>query len=436
MKLYLKNVLTAVFITAVCCFYVTAQNDDSSLQELFLYAEDSDEAIVSEEDDSSSISISSLTLPLKMSGSLSAELGGAYIRNDYINSASGYFDLKNYLYFNTRPDKYMAIKGALKTSMPSKDEAEKDNQNSYFYLYELYFDYLLDNGIAISAGKKKITWGNVRLFCRDEDARSSEQKPTDDDALYTNILYDSRYNISGVVSVPFGPAAISLVGMYNGITEEPSYKDMSFAGNLEIIIFNTSLSIFGRLFPSKEGNSKELHQLPIVGAEIKKSVFGFDIYGQGIARVESEETLRKFYDSHLYNRSSFDKFVFTGGFYRLWNENFPYFGINAEYQGIYYPVDKYYDEDKSKIKYEKGDMVHRVMVDFGLAKLGSNRNIKIGVQWFHNIFDKNGYIKPGVIVSNIFPHCDWRTGVQYEYGKEYDIGRFTFGTYLKFGLDY
>lgn len=450
MKVYLKKVLTAVCVTAVCCFYAYSQesveesDSSDSVMDLFSDAEDTETPVVTEEVDTPTdtmFNLASLSIPLKMSGDVTAEIGAAYICEDGTNKGSGYFDLKNYLYFTTRPDKYMALKGALKTSMPNKDEAKKDGQNSYFYLYELYFDYLMANKIYITAGKKKSVWGNVRLFCNEEDDVNKNSKDyRDDDAFYTNALYDSRYNISGIVNVSFGPAAITVLAMYNGVSGEPSYKDMSFAGKAEIVLFNTFFNIFGRTFPQASEENGLFPPLPIIGAEIKRSVLGFDVYGQAMGRVESVKTLREFYKSHLYHTSSFDKFIFTGGFYRLWTDSFPYFGINAEYQGIYYPIDKYsvvnIIDNKSELIHEKGDMVHRFMVDLGFAKLGSDRNIKVGVQWYYNITDEEGYVRPGVIISNVFPHCDWNTGIKYEYGKAYDVGKFTLGTYLRFSLKY
>lgn len=427
--------------------------------DLFDNASDSDETVVTDKQESGSdttFSLASLSIPLKMSGDISAELGVAAINSDGETSGSAYFDLVNYLYFTTRPDKYMAVKGSLKTSLIDSSEADVENQNQYFYLYELYFDYIMADKVYITAGKKKTVWGNIRLFSNDDDFED------DEDALYTNALYDSRYNISGIIRIPFGLSTLTILTMYRGGSDEPSHRELSYAGNAEAIVFGTSLNFFARVFPSRYGELSKYYNLPIVGAEAKRTVFGTDLYAQLIGRVNSNSTLREFWKSDLYKKSAFERFVFTGGFYKLFTDFFPYFGINAEYQAVYYPNDvvhyeyngtsyKYLDdledagfsggsEDLEKITVtdkESGDFEQRLIVDVGLAKLGKERNLKVGVQWYHNITEKSGYIKPAFIASRIVPHCDWRIGLKWEYWKDQEyFGKFTLGSYLKFSLGY
>lgn len=469
----------AVSITAIFCvsaFSQESENSDSAessesddfsetedIDDFFNSAEDSETPVITEQTDGNEGSIFNFSsIPLKMTGDISAEIGLGYINDNFDSSGTGYFDLVNYLYFTTRPDEYMAVKGALKTSMIDSDEAEEDgNQNKFFYLYELYFDYIMSDKAYITAGKKKTVWGNIRLFSNDDDFED------DKDALYTNALYDSRYNISGILRIPFGLSTLTFLTMYRGGEDKPSYRDFSYAGNIEAVIFKTSVNIFGRTFPSRTGSQKKYFALPIIGAEVKRTLFGIDFYAQGIGRVVSTRTLRKFWESDLYKKTAFQKFIFTGGFYKLFTNRFPYFGINAEFQQIYYPNDvlyySYYDKDNKEQKFdyldelkedehydaskgyethvyegkEAGSLENRFIVELGLAKLGKDRNIKVGVQWYHNLTDESGYVRPAVIVSRIMPHCDWETGIKWEYEKEQEhYGKFTFGTYLKFGLDY
>ena len=472
----MPKILMAAFLAAIFCVSVQAQetadisdnteissdslsNSDSEnsgsdlfgdLGDLFDNASDSEETVVTDRQESGSdttFSLASLSIPLKMSGDISAELGAAAINSDGETSGSAYFDLVNYLYFTTRPDKYMAVKGSLKTSLIDSEEADVENQNQYFYLYELYFDYIMADKVYITAGKKKTVWGNIRLFSNDDDFED------DEDALYTNALYDSRYNISGIIRIPFGLSTLTLLTMYRGGSDEPSHRELSYAGSAEAIIFGTSLNFFARVFPSRYGELSKYYNLPIVGAEAKRTVFGTDLYAQLIGRVNSNSTLREFWKSDLYKKSAFERFVFTGGFYKLFTDFFPYFGINAEYQAVYYPHDvvhyeykgtsyKYLDEFDSEdyetiIDKESGDFEQRLIVDAGLAKLGKERNLKVGVQWYHNITEKSGYIKPAFIASRIVPHCDWRIGLKWEYWKDQEyFGKFTLGSYLKFSLGY
>ncbi len=476
----MPKILMAAFLAAIFCVSVQAQetsditadisdnteissdslsNSDSEtsgsdlfgdIGDLFDNASDSEETVVTDKQESGSdttFSLASLSIPLKMSGDISAELGAAAINSDGETSGSAYFDLVNYLYFTTRPDKYMAVKGSLKTSLIDSEEADVENQNQYFYLYELYFDYIMADKVYITAGKKKTVWGNIRLFSNDDDFED------DEDALYTNALYDSRYNISGIIRIPFGLSTLTLLTMYRGGSDEPSHRELSYAGSAEAIVFGTSLNFFARVFPSRYGELSKYYNLPIVGAEAKRTVFGTDLYAQLIGRVNSNSTLREFWKSDLYKKSAFERFVFTGGFYKLFTDFFPYFGINAEYQAVYYPHDvvhyeykgtsyKYLDEFDSEdyetiIDKESEDFEQRLIVDAGLAKLGKERNLKVGVQWYHNITEKSGYIKPAFIASRIVPHCDWRIGLKWEYWKDQEyFGKFTLGSYLKFSLGY
>lgn len=457
-KVFMAALVAALFVSVPC-----AQNADSAdmgssgdvedetadfasidnIDDLFSEESDLEEPVTtSESSDGSSTSISFLSIPLEMKGSLAAEVGAALLWEDHFPSGTAYFDLTNYLNFITRPDKYIALKGSLKTSIPDSTEADNDNQNQYFYLYELYFDYIMANRVYITAGKKKSTWGCIRLFCSDD----SSDETRDDDALYTNPLYDSRYNISGIIKVPFGPSSITMLTMYRGYSDvgtTPSYRDLSFAGNAEFVFWGTYLGLFARSFPSSSGTLARYYRNPIIGAELKRSFFGFDVYGQGQCYIVSMERLRKFWEKDLYSSDSVSKLIFTGGFYKLWDSDYPYVGVNAEFQGIYYPNDFYdhsYSDDgewiEGEMLHESGYFTKRVIVDFGLSKLGRDKNLKFGLQWSHDFTAVSGYLKPVVIVSRAFPHCDWRTGFKWEYDKSYDYGKFTFGSYLRFSLDY
>ncbi len=455
--------MAAVF-AALFVFALNAQSESGSVEvasdslgideieeidDLFNSESDLEEPVVTpQEGTDSSTSITFLSIPLKMSGSLSAEVGAALLWQDDFPSGTAYFDLENYLHFITRPDKYIALKGSLKTSIPDSSEAESDNQNQYFYLYELYFDYIMANRVYITAGKKKTTWGCIRLFCSDDN----NDETRDDDALYTNPLYDSRYNISGIIKVPFGPSSVTLMTMYRGnssVGSTPSYRDLSFAANAEFVMFGTYMDFFARSFPSSSSSLAEYYRMPMVGAELKRTIFGFDVYAQEQVSVVSMKRLREFWKSDLYSRDSISKSILTAGFYRLWDSFYPHIGINAEFQWLYYPNDTYsytytdegWVEDKDDsgeyiVAHEAGDSVQRLILDFGLSKLGPSKNIKFGAQWSHDFTTDTGYLKPVLIISRVFPHCDWRNGFKWEYDRNEDYNKFTFGSYLKFSLDY
>lgn len=410
----------------------SAESDDFS--SLFDDAEDVSEPVVTEEPQigmSYDVSLGTLRFPLEFSGKMRAEAGIAFIKEDNDADGAGYFDFKNYLNFVSRPDKYIALKGTIKTSLPS-DGDELDGQTTYFYIYELYFDYLMFDRIYLTAGKKKSVWGNIRLF---SDTESYEG---DENALYTNVLYDSREHISGILKVPIGNHTFTALAMYKGGTgnDSPKTKDLSLAGSGEFVFWGTSLNLFGRRFPTVDSDiaksNPALHKNTILGAELKRTIFGFDLYGQSLGRVSENEdkSMKTVFSSKFDDLSSFSSIVSTLGCYRMWNENTPYIGFNVEYQNIYFPLP---EENETYF-------THRFASYAGIAKLGPNKDISIGVQWNHNITQKTGFIQPGINISKILPHCDWRIGAKYEYGldeksKGYST-KLTAGTYLTISMDY
>ena len=408
-----------------------SQDENASADDfdsLFENAEDVEEAVVTEEVKAGTdydLKLGSLKLPIEVSGALDSEFGGAFVREDGDNDATLYFDFKNYIYFTTRPDKYLALKGVLKTSMPKDDDDSESNH--LLYLYEMYFEYLMLNRIYITAGKKKSVWGNIRLFSNGDDYEG------DNDALYTNILYDSRDYISGIMKIPFGNHTLSGVAMYNEETsnDSPGTKDMSFALSAEFIFFNTSINFFGRRFPLSYSEDSENFQNPIAGIELKRTILGTDLYGQVLGRVSDSTRIKEIFTSKFSDLSTFERIISTVGCYHLWTDNAPYVGFNVEFQNIYIP----------NPSTEQNYFTNRFAFDFGMARLGPQKDIKVGVQWNHDITNKAGFIKPGIIFSRIMPHCDWRTGVKYEYGKTSlesanKYTKLTIGTYLTISLDY
>lgn len=413
-----------------------AESNNDDFDNLFESAEDTDEAVVTENVRAGTdynLQLGSIKFPIEVSGNMSTEFGGAYLRESMSNDATVYFDFKNYIYFTTRPDKYLALKGVLKTSMPKDDNDTETNH--LLYLYEMYFDYLMLNRIYVTAGKKKSVWGNIRLFTdyydQNDNAEKNDKDENIDDALYTNVLYDSRDYISGIVKVPFGNHTFTGLAMYNEekSKKSPGTKDMSLAASLELILFGTSINFFGRRFPLVYGSDSESYQLPIVGLELKRTILGFDVYGQSVARVLDSSKIDDMFSSSFEDKTAFKRIISTGGLYRLWTDGTPYVGFNFEFQNIYrpYPIDdeKYFS--------------NRFAFEIGMAKLGPAKDIKIAAQWNHNITDKTGFVKGGIIFSRIMPHCDWRNGVKYEYADEsskFNKYKLTIGTYLTINLDY
>ena len=393
---------------------------------LFDNATDYEEPIITEDKNASTdynVQLGSIKFPIEVSGKMSAEVGGAFTRESMANDVNIYFDFKNYIYFTTRPDKYIALKGVLKTCMPNDDDDSESNQ--FLYLYEMYFEYLFINRAYFTAGKKKSIWGNIRLFSNGDDYN-------DNYALYTNLLYDSRDQISGIIKIPFGKHTFTMLAMYNvndSSGNSPGTKDMSLALSAEFIVFNTSLNFFGRRFPEVYGTNAEDHQPTIVGVELKRTILAFDLYGQTMVRANTlESATRELIKSQFEDFSSVESITSTVGFYRIWDNIPPYYGLNFEFQNIYHP------ELEEGTRY----FTNRFALYCGISKLGKKKNIKAGITWNHNIDDKIGVIEPGIVVSRIIPHADWKNGFKFEYGDstQYSKYRLTIGSYVTISMDY
>ncbi|MBB5225247.1 hypothetical protein DYE50_04745 [Treponema ruminis] len=449
------SAFSLVFSLQISPLFAQSDSDFDDVDSLFETSEDSESAIVtsdSADGTNYNIQLGSLEFPIEISGNMNTELGGAFIREDQVNDATFYFDFKNYIYFITRPDKYLTLRGTLKTTMPkdSSDTAQEQS-NHLLYIYEMYFDYLVLDHLYITAGKKKSVWGNIRLFSdyydEKENITTTDNNQTSDvidnnvyDAQYTNVLYDSREYISGIIKIPFWNHTFTALAMYNDETNVSSTKteNMSLAASLELIFFNTSINFFGRRFKLKEteeSRTSSTTQLPIVGMELKRTLFNFDVYGQSIARVQDGTRAKEIFNSNFQDLSTFNRIVSTVGTYRMWTEHMPYFGFNIEFQNIYKPnpsaTENYF--------------TNRMALQVGMAKLGPDRNIKPAIQWNHNFTDHSGFIKPGIIFSRVLPHCDWKIGAKYEYGKvsidpetgeQHKYTKLTAGTYITINLDY
>ena len=451
-RTFRKFISSSVAVLLVLLSPLAAEDDggisDDDFSSLFDSASDVSEPIITEDKSAGTsydVSIGSLKFPIEISGRMNAGLGILYAKKDNETDGEGYFDFKNYIYFTTRPDRYIALKGTIKTSLPEDDnESARDKQSNYFYIYEIYFDYLMLNRIYITAGKKKTVWGNIRLFTDYYDETSvysSDDDDTDDadklDAQFTNILYDSREHLSGIMKIPFGNHTFTGVAMYkmeSGSDDKVGTKEMSFAGSAEFVFLNTSLNLFGRRFPLASSDKGSLHQNAIIGLELKRTILGFDLYGQGLGRLSDDrsKSLKDCLTSKFDDLSSFTRIISTAGIYRMWTDVAPYFGFNFEFQNIYRP--------EPKLKRGETFFTNRFAVYGGITKLGPDKNLGLGVQWNHNITDRSGFIKPGINVSRILPHCDWRIGAKYEYGLDKELKgysrKLTVGTYITISMDY
>ncbi|MBO5136968.1 MAG: hypothetical protein J6B81_00530 [Spirochaetaceae bacterium] len=412
----------------ILCFFVTvcftallvAQDSDAGFNDFdSLFAEATDvevqqqEPPVAQESQPQNNTVTEKTSsnpyykPLSFSGRLEAEVGGVVFFENKNFNFSGYLNLLNDLSFSARASKNLAVKGTLRAKLPSFSLS----------LHELYFDYLFLDKLYISAGKKNISWGYVQLFSESSNYGTGVDafgKPYSG-PLLTNVVADSGESVSAVLQLPVLTGTITAVAMYSGeVDTTPSYKDFSFAGSIEMTLLQTSINLFARTYPSLEGNLPHLYKPPVLGLEMKRTFFGTDFYAQSLVSV--------FDFKKLDSKEGYDCVAATGGFYRLWEAERKV-GFNVEYQYVYTPN----GEDSH---------AHRVAFAGGISRLGSRKNIKLGIDWNHDFTKKSGDAKLGLILSGIFPHADWINGFSVAYASEQKIPDMTFATSLRLLLDY
>lgn len=400
---------------------INLEEFDTDFDAMFEDAEDT-EAVKTEEPQGPS-KVSDGTFPLTLSGHLDSDFGLGYIYQqdvDDTNKMSGYFTFNNYIYMNARPSPLSTIHGTLGISFPGYTLG----------LNECYFDYIILNKVYFTAGKKATTWGYPRLLTVSSNATSDKKEEFKNiGAENTNILYDSGSGTTLMFRLPVWTGTITGIAIYTGGSTSPSFDDMKFAGSVELVFGKTSVNLFARKETKGDGESKG----PLFGLEEKRTIFGADIYGQELARFDTDKKFEQIFKGHI-NRTTIQQLVFTGGLYKWWDAKDPAVGFNIEYQGTC-------SISAEGEEYKGYSIVHRVSFDGGVKRLGPNHNIKIGLELNHNISDKSGYIKPGVIVSGALPNCDWNTGLKWYYGKTGDTelpksGKWELGTYLTLALNY
>ena len=392
------------------------------------------------------------TYPLRFSGHLDSEFGlGWQYFDEYIdgkkqvsrntivdnliegkNDPNGYFTFTNYLYLNSHPTQDTMVKGTFAMGFPGYD----------FAISECYFDYIVKNKLYFTAGKKQTTWGYPRLLTVASNATTVKvDEFVAVGAENTNILFDSRKGTSFMLRIPVWTGTITGLAMYQGSDSQPSFEDMIFAASVEMVIQKTSFNVFGRggehestkiTYSDENGvlknETKEIG--PLLGLEVKRTILGADVYGQGLCRFDSNEKFGQAFKQTIHG-DSFHQMVFTGGLYKWWDAKDPAVGFNIEYQ----MVCKFLKDENDE--YSGKDTTHRIAFDGGVKRLGPKHNIKVGVELNHNITDNTGYIKPGIIISGILPNCDWKNGVRWDYGEPYTSkGKWTVGTYFDLALNY
>ena len=382
-------------------------SDFDDFDSIFEDAEDLDEAVTEETEKKAStpvqILVSAFSSMVRFSGNFTAEAGVAYFHTSE-DKFSGVLTINNTLYMTVSPINSFSVRGSFETGY---------SNGFTITVPTLYFDYFLLNRVFISAGKKSLSWGYPRLF----NDSSYYGRGTHSYCLYyTGPLYTNIFNGDGSplcleIRYPWatGTITFAVTGSFNG---EIKPERFNYYGSLEFSVFRTSIN----LFVKRPSVSKPEDGNLLGGMEVKRTIFGFDTYIQGIAYLND---IKKFTSSRGYNY-----IVCTTGLYRLFDAFDPNIGFNLEYQFEFLPNP------------ENRSTCHRLAFEGGLKRLGKNKNMKLGIISHFNISELHGYTGLNFAVSGILPYADWTTKAAVGYGKKYNAPVFMMSTGLSLALDY
>ena len=404
-----------------------AENDEftdfDDFDSIFDDAEDVEEAVVEEKTSASNtqkVVSSAFSSMVHFSGTFTGDVGLAYVKNDADNvndekdKPSGYFTLKNSLNMLVKPSNIFVIHGTLDTGI---------DYGFNLSLSSLYFDYILFDHLYITAGKKSISWGNLRLFnnstyygCGVHSGGLYSTGPR-----YVDIFAEDGAQLSLELRYPWTFGTITFATTTNQ-TSSLEIDTMNYYGSIEVSVFNTNINLFAKR-PEKASSKDpvtnevdpEKRKMNLVGLELKRTIFGFDTYMQTIARIKGF--------NNLTHSEGYQYIIATAGLYRLWDAFDPNVGFNIEYQHEFNTTtpEEHYD---------------RLAFEGGIKRLGKKKNIKFGVMSHYNITEKYGFSGLTFIISGICPYADWSNKFAVGYGDKYENPVFMLSSAISLSLDY
>ena len=420
----MKKTSLLIFIFSVFAFSLFSQEsniiEDDDFDSIFEEAEDIEEAVdeVKEENKTPvQVFTSAFSSMVHFSGSFSGEVGAVYVHmrdiDDDDNDVSGFVSLKNTLNMTVTPVSSFAIRGSLYTGIDNGFTAE---------IKSLYFDYLLLNRVYISAGKKTISWGNIRLF-------NNTDYYGDETALFNMCLYKTgpayanifdEYTSKNTATLlaldirypwSWGTLTFAITG---NLSSDIKPSNFNYYGALELSVLNTNINLYVKR-PQKNAEEQIPIKSDLAGLEIKRTILGFDTYAQALVRVKDF--------NNLGSEDGYDYVLATAGLYRLFDSFDPNIGFNIEYQHEYNPSKphKHYD---------------RIAFEGGLKRIGKNKNMKIGVLSHYNFTELHGYTGLNFLLSGVLPYADWSNKLVVGYGSKYEISAFMFSTSISLALNY
>lgn len=425
----MKKTVTILTMMSALLFASYADDVEDSFDKIFFEEEDTETPLVSFSNNSSNSKNDIITF----SGKLTSDLGFAYIYKpnadetdldpktnlpkEKIHNNGLVFTLTNDFYINARPSDTFSVKADIKTTFA--------NQFS-LALNELYFTYNPNAYIYFSAGKKSTTWGYVKLLKTIPAAKYGDNKVSYCKPLNTNILTDSGDRLSLQFTFPWSTGSLSVLGLcnYSNIKTNFSFEDcaafgtenFSFAAALEQTLFHTNFNLFMRMYEGKDFSNKVLKDNyinPVVGLEVKKTIYNIDFYAQNLLRI-----VDSYYEDAT---TTFEKEVFTVGFYKKWTLNPFTIGANAEYQYQYEFVESY--------------DIHKSAVDFGLSDFGPSKGFKVGFEWNQDYTLKSGDTTVVFQVSKLIPYVTIKSAAKFIYTEE-ELSEIISGVTLSLSCNY
>ena len=410
--------------------------------------EDAEDVEVSEEEEKKNespvqIVASAFSSMVHFSGNFKGEVGFAYIKNDsngQEDKPTGYFTLSNSLNMTIAPSNIFVVHGTLDTGI---------SNGFALSVSSLYFDYLFLDHLYITAGKKSISWGNLRLFNNSTYYNNAayDGSPTHSGGLFcTGTRYvdiwsedGAQYSLQLRYPWTFGTVTFATTGNTTTALEPDS---VNYYGSIEVSLFNTNINLYAKfpeLASAKDPVTKivdpEKKKNNIFVLELKRTILGFDVYGQGLARI------RDF--SNFNHSTGYDYIVGTVGLYRLWDAFDPNIGFNIEYQHEFHPIKEVTTTAgtaaataTAATTANKKRNFDRIAFEGGVKRIGKNKNIKVGVISHYSITEKHGFTGLTFVVSGICPYAEWTNNFAFGYGEKYQSPIYVFNSAITLSLDY
>lgn len=336
--------------------------------------------------------------PVEFSGDLSAELGGLawfYPWEDTKPVAT----FSNTLKFIGRPRSDFYVYGSFLTQFPQMD----------FGVYELYFDYTLFGTADISAGKRDISWSLSRMLntniidekcaiITSEEALKKEKRKTS----------DSKFTFAITVPV-LSYASVKTLAQYESNALEDEMPDyVSLAAKVEGYVGKFTISVLGKRWAKMDPYRYD----PCAGLEVVSTILGKDsnVFAQGLihfAPMDKEISRAKF----------------TMGIYKYF-ESPIMLGLAFEYQAIW--GRRQLPKDSLPIGQYEG-LQHLFAAEVAWSHFFFTKKWTFGCKWFHDTRGENGAgyygtLTPGIQISEILPHLDFKTTAPVYYGSQEKYG--------------